>query len=205
MVILVIGLQDCFFGVMDGSAGDVASQLIGQGAEPDISIPIYGVFFLKLQTGEHCRELADDIRQYTEVRKLCRYCGAVCVKINVGDIDLLTLLGAMCVFTPRTGMHVFARLGGPAIDALQDGDIQMLVEAAGIPIPEGVFNMQEIAVQALQTLFDMLISLMQENLQQSNIALHTWDEFHEYYMEVLQSGEMKEMAKMRAMLGLPEF
>lgn len=190
---------------MDGSANDVASQLIGQGAEPDISIPIYGVFFLRLQTGEHCRELADSIQSYTEIRKMCRYCGAVCMKVNVGDVDLLTLLGAMCIFTPRTGMHVFARLGGPAIDALSDGDIQVLVEAAGLPIPEGVFDMQQLAVQALQTLFDMLVNLLQENLQQNNIALHTREEFHDYYMEVLQSGEMEEMAKMRAMLGLPEF
>lgn len=190
---------------MDGVQTDVAQQLDLQGAVPDISIPIYGVFFMKIQTGEHCRELATNIREYTEIRRMCKYCGAVCIKINVGDIDLLTLMGVMCVFTPRTGMNVFQRLGGPALDALQDGDAAVILQAAGMPIPEFMEDLPGLVMQALDMLFDMLIDRLADNLDQYGITLHQWEEFNDYYNEVLQSGEMEAMAQIRRSLCLPEF
>lgn len=202
---VVIGVQDCFLGIMEGSATDVAQQLGIQGADINMSIPIYEIFFIKIQSGDDCRELAQNIREYQAIRKLCKCAGAVQLKLNVCDLDILTLMGLLCIYTPSTGMHVFAKLGGPALDMITEGEAQALIQAAGLPLPDFMRDLPAIAMQALDIVFNMAIDMLSNNLADYNINLHQWEDFADYFNQVQQSGELNQMARFRFSNNLPQF
>lgn len=73
----MIQLTEMFNMVGTDGCSDVATSLVMQGVEPEISIPIYDIFFLKLMPGQKSTFLAESIPEFNAIRQLSVHCGAV--------------------------------------------------------------------------------------------------------------------------------
>ena len=202
----MIELSSAFDMVGAGGCTDVASSLVGQGTDLSMSIPIYEVFYLKILVGNESGFLSCSIQEYNALRKLAETCGSVTVTINLLDMDLLTLIGAILIYTPNTGPNIFIKLGDILNNPeLPEDILRMLSDLAGIPIPEGVMGnatMQtRFALHVLQILFDRLVEVMQNDLESKGIHMHKWEELPEYFNMLQNSGEMARMAEIRQQLG----
>jgi len=177
---------------------DVATSLVMQGIDASISIPIYDIFYLTIKPANHAQFLCDSIQEFSMIRNLARNCGAVACTINILDIDILTLGGVLCIYTPNTGMNVFFKLGNIIVENLPDDIINEIVYLSGITIPEGVISFTlEFVMDAIQSLLDRLIDIMSNNLEEYNINLLHWEELPEYYNIIKESGEMIMMLQYR--------
>lgn len=197
----MIQLSEIFSMVGENGCADVATSLAMQGAETDISIPIYEVFYLKILFGEGASFLCNSIGEFNALRQLSTHCGAVAATINVLDQDFLTLAGIECVATPNYGMNVFFKLGGPAIDMIDSGMLSQLSGLAGIPLPDTAFDIGEVAAHLLGVLQNMLVDTLDDNLSSYGIEVHDWEELPAFYQELKASGEMAELSHYRAMMG----
>ena len=115
----MIDISDCFSMIGTDGCMDVASSLGIQGIDPamqEISIPIYGPFFMKILIGQDSGFICDSIPEFTVVRQLNQNCGTVAIALNLMEMDILTLVGALLAFTPNTAMNCFLKLS--AVDLI---------------------------------------------------------------------------------------
>lgn len=196
----MIDISDCFSMIGTDGCMDVASSLGIQGIDPamqEISIPIYGPFFMKILIGQDSGFICDSIPEFTVVRQLNQNCGTVAIALNLMEMDILTLVGALLAFTPNTGMNCFLKLSAVDLVNMTPDIVKMIANAAGIPIPDGILNTTEtvldFAGELLDKLFEMLMDYLDDSLGSKGINLQEWDNLADFYNEVLESGEMEQM------------
>ena len=202
----MIELSSAFDMVGAGGCTDVASSLVGQGTDLSMSIPIYEVFYLKILVGNDSGFLACSIQEFNALRKLAETCGSVTVTINLLDMDILTLIGAILIYTPNTGPNIFFKLGDILSNPeLPEDILRMLSDLAGIPIPDAALKSSTMqtrfALELLQILFNKLVEAMQQDMSMKGIEIHKWEELPEYFNMLQNSGEMARMAEIRQQLG----
>lgn len=204
----MINMSECFSMIGVNGCGDVASSLQMQGTEPDVQIPIYGPFFLHLLAGEKTNFLASHITEFNAIRQMAVTCGAVAAAVNVIQMDMLTLLGVLLIYTPNTGMNAFVKNNVPDLLDLAEDISQAIIELTPLAIGADkmnsmMFNQTEMVSQALDWLINTLIDRLDDDMATNGIHLHRWDELPDYYNYVKGSGEMKEMAQYRQMMDAP--
>lgn len=192
----------------DERCQDVASSLALQGTDIGVSIPIYEIFYLKILGGPKSSNLASTIQEYNAIRRMAETCGAVAVTINVMDIDLLTLIGAVLIFTPRTGMNMFMRLGDILSNPeLPEEVLKIVLDALGIPMSDflasTVSKPAERDLKVINIVFEKLMESLQKDLHSKGIRVRDWDELPSYYEDIYRSGEMHRMAQFRSMVQAP--
>ena len=204
----MIDLSDCFSMIGTDGCMDVATSMGMQGIDPsmmDISIPVYGPFFMKVLIGQESGFICDSIPEFTALRQLNQNCGTVTVTLNLLEMDILTLVGALLTFTPNTGMNCFLKLSAVDLANMSAELLSMISDAAGIPLPPGVndglVDITEVAGDILQAVFDMLIEILNEDMERKGITLREWDELPDFYNMVRESGEMQEMRMFRQQVG----
>lgn len=204
----MIDISECFSMIGTDGCMDVASSLGMQGIDPlmqEISIPIYGPFFMKILIGQDCGFICDSIPEFTAIKNLNENCGTVAITLNLLEMDILTLVGALLTFTPNTGMNFFMKLSAVDLLNMTPDIVKMIANAAGIPIPDGVLNTTEtvldFAGELLDKLFEMLMDYLDANLGSEGINLQEWDSLVDFYNDVLESGEMEQMRMYREQVG----
>lgn len=204
----MIDISECFSMIGTDGCMDVASSLGMQGIDPlmqEISIPIYGPFFMKILVGQDCGFICDSIQEFTAIKNLNENCGTVTITLNLLEMDILTLVGALLTFTPNTGMNFFMKLSAVDLLNMTPDIVKMIANAAGIPIPDGVLNTTEtvldFAGELLDKLFEMLMDYLDANLGSEGINLQEWDSLVDFYNDVLESGEMEQMRMYREQVG----
>lgn len=201
-------MSECFKMIGTDGCMDVASSLGMQGVDQamqDISIPIYGPFFMKVLMGQDCGFICSSIQEFTAVRQLNQNCGTVAITLNLMEMDILTLVGALLTFTPDTGMNCFLKLSAIDLVNLSADMLNTIVDQTGVPLPPGVadglVNITDVAGDIIQSAFDTLISSLNDDLDNNGITLREWDELPDFYYTVKESGEMQEMRAYRQSVG----
>lgn len=204
----MINMSECFKMIGTDGCMDVASSLGMQGVDQtmqDISIPIYGPFFMKVLMGQDCGFICSTIQEFTAVRQLNQNCGTVAITLNLLEMDVLTLVGSLLTFTPDTGMNCFLKLSAIDLLNLSADMLSMIVDQTGIPLPSGVadglVDITDVASDIIQSAFDILISSLNEDLDSNGITLREWNELPDFYYTVKESGEMQEMRAYRQSVG----
>lgn len=204
----MIDISDCFSMIGTNGCMDVASSLGMQGidsAMQEINIPIYPPFNMKILIGQDCGFVCDSIQEFTVIKNLNENCGTVTITLNLLEMDILTLVGALLTYTPNTGMNCFMKLSAIDLINMTPDIIQMIAKAAGIPIPDGALNgaekMLDFAGEILDKLFEMLVDYLDDSLGSKGINLQEWDNLADFYNEVLESGEMEQMRMYREQVG----
>lgn len=204
----MIDMSECFNMIGTDGCMDVATSMGMQGIDPavqEISIPIYGPFFMKVLVGQDCGFICDSIPEFAAIKNLNQSCGTVTITLNLLEMDLLTLVGALLSFTPNTGMNCFLKLAAIDLVNITADLLPMISNAAGIPLPpgtaEGLVDLTEVAGDLLQTVFDKLIEILNDDMESKGIAIREWEELPEFYNAVMESGEMQEMRMLRQQVG----
>lgn len=198
----MIDLSEAFGMIGQDGCVDVASSLGVQGCDPEISIPIYEIFFLKLLGGQKTQFLANSMGEFNAIRHMAQSCGAVAATINVLDMDILTLIGVLMIATPNTGMNVFIKLGDIITSELPAEIIEQVASTAGIPIPDGALSSGiGLAQEVMQQVFDRLVDSIRDDLASNGINLQDWDYLPQYFTEIKESGEMAQMHHYRQQFG----
>lgn len=204
----MINMSECFKMIGTDGCMDVASSLGMQGVDQamqDISIPIYGPFFMKVLIGQDCGFICSTIQEFTAVRQLNQNCGTVAITLNLLEMDALTLVGSLLTFTPDTGMNCFLKLSAIDLVNLSADMLNMIVDQTGVPLPPGVadglVNITDVASDIIQSAFDILISSLNDDLDSNGITLREWNELPDFYYTVKESGEMQEMRAYRQSVG----
>lgn len=204
----MINMSECFKMIGTDGCMDVASSLGMQGVDQtmqDISIPIYGPFFMKVLMGQDCGFICSTIQEFTAVRQLNQNCGTVAITLNLLEMDALTLVGSLLTFTPDTGMNCFLKLSAIDLVNLSADMLSMIVDQTGVPLPPGVadglVDITDVASDIIQSAFDILISSLNDDLDNNGITLREWNELPDFYYTVKESGEMQEMRAYRQSVG----
>lgn len=197
----MIRISEAFSGIGANGCSDVATSLAMQGCGPDIDIPIYGVLNLHIETGTSAGKAADSIQEYNALRRLGMACGSVTCTINIEGIDLLSLANALLIFTPSCGMVVFLKILSIDPDSLEVEMVNMILEAAGLPIPDFIEQAIGMLSDAIQIIFNTMIEYIQDDLAEFGITLYPWDELWDFYNDLKNSGEMQQMLQYRQMAG----
>lgn len=204
----MINMSECFKMIGTDGCMDVASSLGMQGVDQamqDISIPIYGPFFMKVLMGQDCGFICSTIQEFTAVRQLNQNCGTVAITLNLLEMDVLTLVGSLLTFTPDTGMNCFLKLSAIDLVNLSADMLNMIVDQTGVPLPPGVadglVDITDVASDIIQSAFDILIASLNDDLDSNGITLREWNELPEFYYTVKESGEMQEMRAYRQSVG----
>lgn len=204
----MINMSECFSMIGQNGCMDVASSLGMQGIDnsmPEISIPIYGPFFMKILIGQDCGFICDNIQQFSALKNLNTSCGTVAVTLNLCEMDILTLIGGVLAFTPDTGMNCFLRLCAVDLINITADLMPLLADAAGMPIPdavvEGLQDQTEFIAELLDILFDKIVETLDDDMATNGINVRELDELWDFYMEVKESGEMEEMRQYRNAMG----
>lgn len=204
----MINMSECFKMIGTDGCMDVASSLGMQGVDQamqDISIPIYGPFFMKVLMGQDCGFICSTIQEFTAVRQLNQNCGTVAITLNLLEMDALTLVGSLLTFTPDTGMNCFLKLSAIDLVNLSADMLSMIVDQTGVPLPPGVadglVDITDVASDIIQSAFDILISSLNDDLDSNGITLREWNELPDFYYTVKESGEMQEMRAYRQSVG----
>ena len=199
----MLQITDMFSMIGQDGCSDVASSLAMQGCVVDIHIPIYEIFYLDIMFGDKCGFLASHLNEFTALRKLATDCGAVTVTINVLDLQILTLLGAVCIFTPNTGMSLFLKECITDLTSLTEDIAEQVVSLSGLPL-NGLMS-TDLLEDAIHVLFDKLVDLISDSCAVNGINVYHWEQLPEFYNEISMSGEMQEMHNFRAMVGAAVF
>lgn len=194
----MIQLSDVFGMVGVDGCSDVATSLAMQGTRQEISIPIFEVFYLKILPSANSQFIAGSIAEANVLRQLASCCGGVSCTLNLLDMDILTLAGVLCICTPSTGMNVFFKDNVPELAELTEDVISQLAQMAGIPIdPDVGLITTDIAVQAIDFLFNKLVDCLENNLSSTGIAFRHWEELPQFYEMVCQTGDLGRMKQYR--------
>lgn len=197
----MIRISEMFAGIANGSCTDVATSLALQGCTPNIDIPIYGVLNLHIESGANAGKAANSVQEYNALRRLAMSCGAVTASINIEGIPILTLANVLLLFTPSCGMSVFLKILQLDENSIEMEMINIILEAAGIPIPEFFEEAVGMVSDAITILFNKMIESIQEDLEEYGIMLYPWEELPDYYNDLKESGEMNMMLQARQMSG----
>ena len=207
----MINLSEAFQFCGQGNCMDVASSLGLQGVNnfQDVSIPIYGPFFLKILTGGKAGFICGNIQENSVLQHLNASCGTVAITINLLEMDMLTLVGGLLAFTPRTGMNVFLKPSAvELVDNISDL-LPVVANLAGLTIPDMVFESEDLMIEfggkVIQALFDMLIDALDKDLGSCGITIREWAEIPNFYNDVRNSGELQQMLQFRRQMGCPTF
>lgn len=197
----MIRISEMFAGIANGTCSDVATSLVLQGCTPDIDIPIYGVLNLHIESGANAGKAASSVQEYNALRRLAISCGAVTASINIEGIPILTLANALLLFTPSCGMVVFLKALEIDESSIEMEMVSIILEAAGIPIPEFIEQAVYLVSDAITLVFNKMIEFIQEDLAEFGITLYPWEELPDYYNTLKESGEMNIMLQNRQMSG----
>lgn len=194
----MIQLSDVFNMVGVDGCSDVATSLAMQGTNQEISIPIFEIFYLKILPSANSQFIAGSIAEANVLRQLAGCCGGVSCTLNLLDMDILTLAGVLCICTPSTGMNVFFKDNIPDLADLAEDVIAQLAQMAGIPVNIGIGGVgMDIAVQAIDFLFNKLVDCLENNLGSTGIAFRNWDELPDFYDTVCGTGDLGRMKQYR--------
>ena len=201
----MINLSECFKMIGVDGCNDVATSLAKQGTDVDISIPIYGPFFLHLLAGKKTNFLTSHISEFNAVRQMAATCGAVAAAVNLLEADMLTLLGVLMIYTPNTGMNVFVKNNIPDLLDLTEELAKAVVSLTPLAVGADhmtnmTFAQTEVLSKALDWLINLLIERLDEDMATNGINLRTWNELPDYYNYLKESGEMEQMARYREMI-----
>lgn len=204
----MINMSECFCMIGKDECIDVATSLGMQGINnsmPEISIPIYGQFFMKILRGQEYEIICDNMQQFGAINDLNINCGTVAFTINLCRIDVLTLACGVLTSTPSTGMNCFLRLCTVDIENITHDILIALAAEAGTLIPngiiEGVQDGTEFAVGILETFSENLSNAIYTDLGANNIGIQEYDNIWNFYMNVKDSDEMYFMRKHRELTG----
>ena len=204
----MINMSECFCMIGKDECIDVATSLGMQGINnsmPEISIPIYGQFFMKILRGQEYEIICDNMQQFGAINDLNINCGTVAFTINLCRIDVLTLACGVLTSTPSTGMNCFLRLCTVDIENITPDILIALAAEAGTLIPngiiEGVQDGTEFAVGILETFSENLSNAIYTDLGANNIGIQEYDNIYNFYMNAKDSGEMHFMRKHRELTG----
>ena len=160
---------------------------------------------MKILIGQDCGFICGSIPEFAAVRQLNQNCGTVAVALNLMEMDILTLVGALLTFTPDTGMNCFLKLSAIDLANMSAELLSAIANATGIPLPDGVteglVDIVEVAGEILQAVFDMLINVLSADLDEKGITLREWEELPDFYNTIRESGEMQEMRMYRQEIG----
>lgn len=194
----MIKLSDVFNMIGIDSCCDVATSLAMQGTTREISIPIFDIFYLKILPSSQTQFIANSIPEANALRQLAVNCGGVSCLINILDMDVLTLAGVLCIYTPNTGMNIFFKNNLPNLAELADNIIAEMVRLAGIPVDlDTGFVGNDVAVKAFNLLFNKLVELISTDSSNFGISFRNWGDLPEYYEMLRSSGEMGKMRHFR--------
>lgn len=185
---------------------DVATSLAGQNIYGDISIPIFEGVYLKILQNGNLGFLCNSLQEAGVLQHLGRSCGTVGVTLNILDMDILTLLGCVCTFTPRTGANVFFKNNVPDVLQLSEDIIENLAGLSNLPFDplcSGSEYLLDIASKSIDIIFDKLIDMLETDFKSHGIGIHSWDKLPEFRHELLQTGELRWMQRIRAEYQLP--
>lgn len=186
---------------------DVATSLAGQDIFGEISIPIFEGIYLKIIPNGELGFLCSNLQEAGILQHLGKSCGTVGITLNALNIDILTLMGCICTFTPRTGANVFFKNNIPDVAELAEDVVEELAGLSGIPFDPfgGVGNkyLIDIASKALDIIFDRLIDTLEKDFRSCGIGIHHWEELEAFRNELIETGEMRWMQRMRAGYHLP--
>lgn len=191
---------------MDG-VPDVATSLANQNVMDDISFPVFEGVYLKIIPNGNLGFLCSSIQEAAILQHLGRSCGTVGIALNIMDMDFLTVLGCVCTFTPRSGANIFFKNNIPDLTQLTEDAVEMLAGLSALPFDPmcggGQEYMLDLANQAIQILFDRLIDKLNDEFSAAGIGIHPWEELAEFRHELIESGELAWMQRVRAYYQLP--
>lgn len=197
----MIMLSDVFGMINNQDCADVATSLVCQGCVPEVSIPIYDIFFLKLHSVNdlHRLNLADSIMELNMLRSLSSSCGAVAASINLLDMDILTLIDILLTYTPNNGPHIFFKPKMIMSDMLDDSVLSALFDSTRgvLGLPDLVPKTAEFVEKIIDDMFNRLIEVMGDNCKRFGIYLHTWNELYDYFNMLRNTQEFFDMSALR--------
>lgn len=202
----MIDMSECFNMIGTNGCMDVASSLGLQGIDKSmgsICIPVYGPFFMKILIGQDCGFICNSIQEFTVVKQLSENCGTATITLNLLEMDILTLAGAVLSYTPNTGMNCFVKKSVVDIAQLTDDLLSTIVHDVGIHISptSGVVSLLSMADGIIEAAFNKLLDLVNGDFGSKGIAVRPWEELPELYRTVRESGEMQEMRAYRERTG----
>ena len=204
----MINLSESYRMIDNTNCFDVATSLFIQGITPDmdISIPIYDIFFLNVLTRDRVGFVANSMGELSALAELTRRCGAVIATINIGGIDTLSLIGALLVSTPNTGLNIFIKFNKIEVNEEVMSLLDVVTDSLGITIPEEAIDIaHDFLCDIIQQSFDSVTELLQDDMDMNGINICHWHELPSYFNEIKRSGEMLELYTMRSQLGAPTF
>lgn len=186
---------------------DVATSLAGQNIFGDISIPIFEGVYLKILPNGNLGFLCSNLQEAGILQHLGKSCGTVGITLNVLNMDILTLMGCVCTFTPKTGANVFFKNNMPDVTELAEDIVEQLAGISALPFDPlgGIGNsyLIDIANKALDIILDKLIKTLEIDFGSHGIGIHNWEELGAFHNELVKTGELRWMQKIRAGYQLP--
>ena len=204
---------DIFSAIGQKGCSDVATSLQMQGlldiGSRDFKIPIYEIAYIKILPDRHCSYICSSMQEYSLVKMLAKYCGTVSIALNILDMDLLTLIGMVAAFTPKTGANFFIKSNLSNLINNTEALAQMMTNQEGIEnalmilqmgLP-GTGNIVGAASEILDRIFNMLVENISNDCKNSHINIYPFEKLPEYYNELKQTGELYEMGRLRELSG----
>lgn len=202
----MLQLSDMFSGINEEMGiFDLQSALGSQGVnlQEGYSIPIYEIFYLKIAPKADAGILSASLEEYNVLSQLNRACGTICCTLNLFEMDLLTLLGAVCCYIPSSlqnaGMYVFVKDNIPDLVNITEDIAVQILNLSGLNIEDlgGTTMNLEIAAQALDIVIKMLISALDRDLSSKGIRVFQWQILANFLDELQASGDYQQMLAYR--------
>lgn len=202
----MLQLSSIFSGINE-EAGifDVQTALGSQGFNLDegVSIPIYDIFYLKIAGGCNPGILCSDLQQYNALDKLNDACGSIACTINLFEMDLLTLIGAIGCYIPSSlkngGMYIFIKDNIPDLTKITEDIAVAILNLSGAKIEDlGASTMNiDVAVKALDILIKLLIKMLNTDMSTYGIQVYDFDRLPEFMQYLHDSGDYNQMYQYR--------
>lgn len=203
----MVNVSDIFSLCGTEGVPDVSTSLARQDIMGEISVPIFEGVYLKIIPNGDLGFLCSTLQEVGVIQYLGRACGTVGIALNILDLDILTVLGCICTFTPRTGANIFFKNNIPDITQLAEditGDLAALVGLPFDPVLGGGKGyLLDIANKAIDILFNRLIETLEDDLGSKGIGIHKWNEIPIFKQELVQTGELLWMNRIRRGYNLP--
>lgn len=204
----MIDVSDIFNLCGTDGVPDVATSMANQNILSDLSVPIFEGVYLKIIPNGDLSFLCSTLQEASLLQHLGRSCGTVGIAINVLDMDILTLIGCVCTFTPRTGANVFFKNNIPDLVNLTEDIVEELASLANLPFDpmicmQGKEYLLELASNAINIIFEKLVDILERDFANKGVNIHHWEELDDFHNELMQTGELRWMQRIRAGYRLP--
>lgn len=202
----MLQISDLFSGINEGAGIlDLQTALGSQGTDLQngMSIPIYDVFYLKIAPNCNPGMLCSSVEQYNNLDRLSKACGAVSFTVNLLDTDLLTLLGAVCIYLPSMlkngGMYIFIKDNIPDLTNITEELATAMLGLTGKSKEAfGYTTMNlDLAVKVLHFLIELLIKMLNQNMQAYGIAVYDMEKIPVLMQDLYNSGDYTRMLNYR--------